>query len=209
MPLPTPPNIKVYPIEKSVPDDANEFLKIKRQWYVANYQDGSNSPYFLHDVVERKHIDAAVIIAYFKIHDAYFVHLRSALRPAIFDRFTLDGCLWELPAGLIEGEEEPKETAARETMEELGFKRDAGQFEHLGQYSFPAVGLCSERLFYFMIEVDPSEAKIPTLDGSPLEKNGKIITISLNSAKRAIKEGSFKDAKTELGLRRFIDTKQA
>src|SRR4051794_6547453 len=86
------------------------FLRLRRRRLVARYPDGSVSPEFVYDEVDRHAIDAVIIAAHFEQDGARWVYLRSALRPPLFFRDPSrspvaeqgTGALWELPAGLIE-----------------------------------------------------------------------------------------------------------
>lgn len=204
MSLPAPPKINIYPLNRPIPDD-NEFLKIHRQYYEADYPNGTRSLAFLHDIVLKKHIDAVVMICHTIISRTRCIYLRSAVRPAIANRFPNESNLWELPAGLIENNEDPVQTAIRETKEEVGFEVSPESVKQLGEFIFPTVGICSERITFFEVEVDYEKRAEPTLDGSPLEKYGIVECISLSSAMSLVRQSFFKDSKTELGIRRFND----
>lgn len=200
-----PPKFILFEHNKKIPGDSQKFLKVKRKYYQLSYPDGSTSELFLHDVVQRKKTDASVMIAHYKYSGVHTLYLRSAIRPALGTRFDEHLCLWELPAGLCDAGETPAQTAARETKEELGFNYPAEEFRALGNFSYSSPGIASERLFYFEVEVDPSEQKKPSLDGSALEKHGKIIQISIDEAINELQKGTFLDAKTEVGIRRFVE----
>jgi ADP-ribose pyrophosphatase len=172
----------------------------------------------LYDEVERDAIDAVVIAAHFSRRDTPFVYLRSALRPPIFSRNQgrgplhagpIPGGLWELPAGLIEVKDQSAggavRTAQRELAEELGFSASLDELRSLGPVTFPAPGFVAEQHFYFAVRVDPSARSEPTLDGSPLEHFGKVEAVSLTEALEMCRDGSIRDAKSELGLRRLWD----
>ena len=193
------------------------FLSIRRQRIVARYPDGTESEAFPYDSVERRAIDAVVILAHFQEGGERFLYLRSALRPPLATRVTRSspvpepghGNLWELPAGLVEPNESSAEgilrCAARETQEELGFELSSDQFVQLGNSVVPAPAMIPERQFFVEVEVQPQQRGEPTLDGSPLEYGGQIIAISLAEAVDRLRVGDFPDAKTELGIRRLAD----
>jgi len=196
-----PPNIQL--INHGEETDSPPFLTVKRVRLHAEYPDGSVSPEFHHDIVLRKKIDAVVIIAYYRINHTPMVYLRSAIRPAIADRFVDGGNLWELPAGLIEEGESPVECAVRELKEELGFDAEEKDFKPVGPISYTSVGICAEQLYFLSVEVDPSSQNVPTEDGSALEKGADIISMCVFDILCACQRGEIKDAKTEIGIRRM------
>jgi ADP-ribose pyrophosphatase len=175
---------------------------------VACYPDGTESKPFSYDIADRRAIDAAVIVAHFVSGGVRHVYLRSAVRPPCALRAldpVREGSMWEVPAGLIEPEEDPAEAAARELGEELGFRADASDLSPLGPWMFPVPGMIAERNFYYGVEVDPSRRAAPTEDGSALERAASICAIPLSQALEHCRSGAIRDAKTELGLRRLAD----
>jgi ADP-ribose pyrophosphatase len=194
------------------------FLKLVRRRLVARYPDGSVSPEFVYDEVDRRAIDAVIIAAHFagKAGEPW-VYLRSAVRPPLFfrdqSRSPVDergtGALWELPAGLIEPGEQSSsgvfEAARRELEEELGFAVKSSDLHALGAPTLPAPGFIAERHFFVRVEVRPGERAEPSLDGSALERFGRVIALPLSQALDLCMTGRIEDAKTELGLRRLVD----
>jgi ADP-ribose pyrophosphatase len=206
-------------IEDLSPKGASGFLRLVRRRYRAHYPDGSASEPFEYDEVDRRAIDAAVMLAHFTdARGRVQVYLRSSVRPpvALRDKARsplLDehdhGLLWELPAGLVEpGEQTPEGvvgTAQRELLEELGFDVAREALQPLGPSSFPAAGFIAERHFFFHVAVDPNQRRVPYLDGSPLERFGEVIHVALSDALEWVSSGHIEDSKTELGLRRFAE----
>lgn len=205
MSLPKPPKINIYPVNKESAENTPPFLKINRNWYAASYPNGTSSKPFLHDGVERCFMDAVGIVAHCVISQVRCIFLRSCVRPNLLERLPKHVNLWEIAAGLVEAGEQPIISAVRETEEELGFKVSSEQFNALGPFVLPSPGLGSERIFLFEVEVDPADQKKPTEDGGPLEKYGVVEMISLDTALKLVKDGEFKDAKTEIAIRRFAD----
>lgn len=193
------------------------FLRLRRRRLVAHYPDGSVSPEFVYDEVERRAIDAVIIAAHFERQGRPWVYLRSAVRPPLCFRDPArspvpeagTGGLWELPAGLIEpGEQGPSgvvEAARRELEEELGFALPASRFRALGAPVLPAAGFIAERHFFVSVAVDPTERGEPSLDGSALERFGRVVALPLAQGLALCESGRIEDAKTELGLRRLAD----
>lgn len=205
-----PPQIKIERLNEVIPPDS-EFLDIERACYRLHYPNGEKSSTFVHDIVfrvNRPH-DAVAIICYStvssplkKIHSIY---LRSAVRPAIASRFPEEANLWEIPAGLLDPGETPKETAAREALEEIGFEIKPEEFSPLGGFIFTSVGMYSERIYFFAVKVHPNDKKEPILDGSPLEKHGEVIPVELNKALSMVQNHQLKDGKTEIAIRRLAE----
>jgi ADP-ribose pyrophosphatase len=193
------------------------FLRLRRRRLVAHYPDGSLSPEFVYDEVERRAIDAVIIAAHFERDSRPWVYLRSSVRPPLFFRDpsrspvreTGAGALWELPAGLIEPGEQSEsgvlEAARRELEEEAGFALPVSRFRALGPSTLPAAGFIAERHFFVSVAVDPGERREPTLDGSALERFGRVIALPLAQGLALCASGRIEDAKTELGLRRLAD----
>jgi ADP-ribose pyrophosphatase len=186
---------------------------------VALGPDETSSEPFIYDEVDRAGIDAVVVAAYY-FDDAKQprVYLRSATRPPVvlrhMTRPPIEGLatrlgLWELVAGIVELDESHPagivDCARRELEEELGFQVDSSAMLPLGTSTFPAPGVIGERHFFFQVEVDPELRGQPSLDGSPLERLGAIVDVTLSDALKACANGEIEDSKTELGLRRLAE----
>jgi ADP-ribose pyrophosphatase len=212
------PDIRLEIVRDVSPPDQQGFLRVVRRLYRVHYPDGSVSAEFPYDEVDRKAIDAVVIVAHHvPASGVRTVFLRSAVRPPVGMRDparspvpALDpphGVIWELPAGLVEPSEQhpdgPREAARRELEEELGFAVTSAALKELGPSSFPAPGFIAERHFYFEVEVEPGARAEPSLDGSALEAFGEIVEVELEQALELARQGALCDAKTELALRRL------
>jgi ADP-ribose pyrophosphatase len=164
---------------------------------------------FRYDVVDRRALDAAVMVAHTVGQTGIDVYLRSAVRPPIGLRAdakaTSESVTWEVPAGLIEPGEEPRAAAARELEEELGFAIKEEDLQPLGPWAYPAPGFIAEIHHFFHVRVDPGAQRAPGGDGSPLEEVAVIVRVSLKDAIEACKRGLIRDEKTELALRRLVD----
>jgi ADP-ribose pyrophosphatase len=210
-PLPAPPDIRIVIARDRTAESraAGGFLNVRRLDLVARYPDGTESPPFAYDVAERVALDAVVIAAHFVEGGIRQIFLRSAVRPPCALRPTApshDGALWELPAGLIEPGEDPAATAARELGEELGFTAGARDMRLLGEWTFPAPGIIGERHIFYAVEVDGRLHPTPTEDGSALERKAAIAALPVTDAIEHCRRGTIRDAKTELGLRRLLET---
>lgn len=217
-PLELPP-IRLEILEDLSPDSGHGFLRLVRRRLRAHYPDGTSSAPFVYDEVDRRGIDAVVIAPHYAAADGRRrVFLRSALRPPVYFRAPgraplpvpdRKGGLWELPAGIVEIEEQSPEGvlrgAARELREEVGFDVAPSGLVLLGPSMYPAPGVIAERHFFFEVEVDPRTRADPPLDGSALEHGGRIADVSLEEALRMCRTADIEDGKTEIALRRLSE----
>jgi len=206
-PLPELPKVALEVL--SVTDAEPPGFLTLRRYDLVLVQDGKRSAPYRYDAVDRRALDAAVMIAHSVGDDGQAeVYLRSAVRPPVGLRpngSKDQTVLWELPAGLIEPGEEPRAAAARELDEELGFTVTAEQMEPLGEWAYPAPGFVGEIHHFFHVRVDPRTQHAPAGDGSPLEEGAMIVKIPLREALAACRNGVIRDEKTELALRRLAD----
>lgn len=213
--LPSPPTIGI--IEEEITDSGSGFLRVVRAKAKFVYPDDSESEVVTIDRVVRKSDDAVAIVAYAKTETDIFIYLRSAVRPALVMRDFVEtgvpeardvGNLWEVPAGLVDPGERGMDgllnAAARELHEEIGFKVEPWKFFFLGKRTFPAVGISGERVFFLAVDVSEYVKGEPTLDGSPFERYGEIVPISLTAAKQAVNDGYIYDSKTEIAINRLV-----
>jgi ADP-ribose pyrophosphatase len=201
-------------VERQLDPGTPGFLQLRRSWCRVDIAGGAETDAFAYDVVTRRHPDAVVVAAHFEHHGRRHVYLRSCVRPPLSvrqqrdPRFTEDGNLWELPAGMIEEAGDPlaaaRQAAVREVHEELGFELAADQFRELGPAILPIAGLMAEKQYLLEVEVEPTRRGVPLEDG-PLEQAGAVIEIAVADALQACAEGAIPDAKTELGLRRLAE----
>jgi 8-oxo-dGTP pyrophosphatase MutT (NUDIX family) len=199
-----PPKIKIHYIDDV---EGPPFLRLRHIKMKLEYPNGEFSEEFVYDIVERDKLDAVVIVAYEMLWDEKstkenipYIWLRSCVRPAIGARFEFPnnkGSGWELPAGLIDKGELPEETAIRELREEVGFEVDS--VTELGRPVWGSVGIASERLHFFNVDVTNKKRYDPSEDGSPPERYGECILIPWY---KALQVG---DMKTDLGVLRLKD----
>lgn len=107
-------------------------------------------------------------------------------------RHTFGDWLWELPAGKIDNNEAPIETAKRELLEETGIK--AGRWIDLGEI-ISSPGVFTEQIYVYLArELDTSE---------PRPEDGEVYKIHWIPFQKALNwavSGEIKDAKTIIGL---------
>lgn len=206
--LPAPPKVALSLLHEETVG-AGGFLRIRRTQLQA-VRGEARSAAFPYDLLDRRALDASVVVAHHSGPEGTRVWLRSCVRPPVSLRPgstapSLGGNLWELPAGLVEPEETPRAAAARELAEELGFHVDETALVRLGPPTYPAPGFIGEEHHFFHVTIDPDTRKEPEGDGSPLEQDPRIVAIPLRDALAACARGAIPDAKTELALRRLAD----
>lgn len=220
MPLPPLPPLELRVLEDLSPRGEAGFLRLHRHRLALRRSDGSESEPFVYDSVHRAALDAVVIAAHFRAIGKPHVFLRSAVRPParfrpaecrpLAESATL-GSMWELPAGLVEPDEcrlgaiGLQQCAARELEEEVGLAVPPERMINLGPATFPSAGVIGERHHFFSVEVDPTEQRVPTEDGSPLEEGASVVVLALDEALELVRQGAIEDAKTEIGLRRLAE----
>jgi ADP-ribose pyrophosphatase len=185
------------------PDGA--FIGVRRLDLVARYPDGTESEAFAYDVVTRSALDAAIVAAFERRGSERLVYVRSATRAPLALREPGEGDLWEVPAGLIEPGESPRDAAARELEEELGFRVPASALVELGPWTVPVPALIAERQYFFQVDVTHATRAAPRGDGSALERGAQIVALPLPSLLALCREGQLRDAKSELALRRLAE----
>jgi ADP-ribose pyrophosphatase len=197
------------------------YLRVKRLSLVARYEGVSDpSEPFRYDTVERWNQDAVAVVPHFVRDGVRQVILRSSIRPPValrgdpiiapplpLPKGALQGVLWEIPAGLVEKDERTPEglvrCVVRETAEEIGIEVDVRAVHPLGGVIFPSAGIIGELIYLYECEVDPTSRAAPGGDGSPLEREARIIEVPLGMALEWCEAGKIPDVKTELGLRRL------
>ena len=219
MELPELPKHVLALVEERPSLDRPGFLGLRRVMMRVEYADGTRSEPFEYDTIGRSRLDAVVVAAHFRGADGRrMVILRSCLRPPlalrsreaspVAERDSL-GALWELPAGLVEQDEQSPEglrrCAARELLEEVGVEVAPEALCALGPSGFPAPGVIGERHFFFHVEIDPAGLRVPTEDGSALERHARLCAVSLDEALALTRSGVLEDEKTELALRRLAE----
>jgi len=103
-------------------------------------------------------------------------------------RFAVDERLWELPAGILEDDEDPSLCAARELTEETGYT--ARRIEKLGQF-YPGPGTNDEVMHSFLAtDLSPGEQDLERYEDITVK------VISPDEVKQMIADGRIHDGKT-------------
>jgi GDP-mannose pyrophosphatase NudK len=108
-----------------------------------------------------------------------------------------DGMLWEIPAGMIELQEQPETVAIRETLEETGFSIHSPQPI---LKTIIAPGIMNEYIHLYYAEYNDASR---VADGGGLAHEGEHIEVHEFTLERAllmVDQGEIEDAKTILGL---------
>lgn len=124
------------------------------------------------------HDNAVAVVA---IHDDKILLVKQY-------RISVDKIIYEVPAGMIEHDENPKDAALRELEEETGYR--AKNIEYLTEfYSTP--GFCTEKLSIFY-------AKDLEFVGQNLDEgeNLEVVEMPLEEAMSMIESGEIMDGKT-------------
>jgi ADP-ribose pyrophosphatase len=195
------------------------FLHVKRLRARNRYADGTTSREYRVDVVDRPIPDAVAVLIWRRGPTGLEVLTRKTLRPAAHFRAGLPlplpdprGYLFvdELVAGVLEpadrGEEGLLRRAAEEVLEEAGFRVSPGAIGRLGGSFFLAPGILSEKIHPTAVEVTGLQAEPAGGDGSPLEEGATLRWWEANALLEACRSGEVEDAKTEICLRRFLET---
>jgi len=207
----------------AAPLPGRAFLSLHRLELRNVYADGAVSRPYPYDAVLRRYLDAVALLLTTGTGAARRVCLRSCIRPPLVLRSgavtpleDLPGppCLWEVPAGLIEGGDRGAEgiraRAAAEAFEEVGARIPAERFAILPGAPFVSPGVIPERIYFVRAEIErPEDAEPPAGDGSPVEERAAIAWVALDEALAMCERGEIEDMKTELGLRRLAAADRA
>ncbi len=105
-------------------------------------------------------------------------------------RYAADGTIWEIPAGRLDGPEDPLVCARRELLEETG--ATAGRIQPLTTI-YPTPGFCDERIHLFAafdLEVNEERSR------READEFMTVTTMALSRVLGMIKDGQVVDAKT-------------
>lgn len=111
-------------------------------------------------------------------------------------RVSIDRTLLELPAGTMEANEPPEETAARELIEETGYR--AGRLELICTF-YASPGICDEAMHVYVAS--------ELTEGEPEREANEQIENQLATWQQIegwIDDGTIEDAKTLVGLMSYM-----
>jgi ADP-ribose pyrophosphatase len=197
------------------------FLRLRRLRARNRRADGTASPEYPIDVIDRPTLDAVAVCLWARTARGIEILTRRGLRPAAYFRRGRTPVLpepeyllvEELVAGVLEpgeiGLEALRRRGADEIREEAGIAVDPGSLVQLGGPFFPLPGIVSEKIHLLAGEIarppGPDVWRAPDVgDGSPLEEGAVLAWRELRSALAACERGEIEDAKTELALRRLL-----
>ena len=196
------------------------FLRLKRYRARNRRADGTVSPVYPIDVIDRPTLDAVAVLLWARTPRGVEILTRRGLRPAAYFRRGKAAVLpepeyllvEEIVAGVLEpgerGLDALRRRGADEVREEAGIEIAPDRLEVLGGPFFPLPGIVSEKIHLLAGEVSrpdgegtydaPHEG-----DGSPLEEGAVLRWRELGAAIAACEAGEIEDGKTELALRRL------
>ena len=160
------------------PDILFQAQRFRVERVVQTTPDGSNH---LREIV--RHPGAVVILPL--VDDGRVCFVRNY-------RVAVEQAMIELPAGTLEPDEDPGETAMRELAEETGYR--AGRMEHLITFCM-SPGILDERMHLYVAEaLEPGPMALePGEDIQPL-------LYTWEEALKMARRGEIRDAKTLVGL---------
>jgi ADP-ribose pyrophosphatase len=193
------------------------FLHLRRLLCQNRRADGSTSPPYRVDIVDRPVPDAVAVLLWRQGSAGVEVLTRRTLRPAAYFRRGLPLpvpdperylTVEELVAGVLEpedkGEEGVRRRAAAEVVEETGYRVRPEDVELLGRAFFMLPGIVSEKIHPTAVQVAGQPEAAPQGDGSPLEEGATVRWWPIHALLLACRRGEVADAKTELSLTRFL-----
>lgn len=144
--------------------------------YIEEWTDGEKT--YLREVV--RHPGAVGVLPLYGENVILVKQFRQAVREYLI----------EIPAGLIEPEEHPEETARREVEEETGFSVET--LKKLAEF-YSSPGMADEVLHLYLAKVKPS---IPDLRNPDEDETLEVLLIHRNEFLRLADTGQLKDSKT-------------
>jgi nudix-type nucleoside diphosphatase (YffH/AdpP family) len=169
----------------------NEFFKIERAQLTWERFDGSMGVEQNRYVIRRGDSVGIVPVC----EDGKIVLVKQ-FRYATAQKYR-DGFLWEVPAGMVDGSENPLETAVRELREEVGI--DVREMHPMISF-FLSPGALDEKFYLFFARV-PGHLEIGSVGGNEHEhENLKIEKFDKDLILEMIERNDIADAKTVASL---------
>lgn len=199
-------------------DQAGPRFSVRRDEYEISYDDGTTAS-AIGDTVVRADggTDAVAVIVHQHAHPSTAdVLLRRMFRPAAVLRRTLSipcpeaapAMVWETPAGKLERGDHGRRgvclRAQAELLEETGYDAPLERFTILGAPQMASGGYSPEKLWFVAVDVTDLPEGEPTTDGSVFEVGCWNVWHPVTEALLMCERGEVYDAKTELGLRRYM-----
>lgn len=173
----------------------DDFFKVDEAELSFERFDGSMTPPVRRLVFERGDSVAAVVVD----RDTEQLLLTEQFRFPTFEKGP--GWMIELIAGMIDRGEKPEASIRREIEEELGYRTD--RIEHVATF-YVSPGGSSERIWVYYAEVRAA-GRVSAGGGLPGEHEDiRVVSISPEEARTALKDGKIVDAKTIIGLQWFL-----
>jgi ADP-ribose pyrophosphatase len=181
------PKIKVIAEQR----EYDKYFKIDKGIVEETTEDGSVQTY---DRFKLTRPDAVAVVVYNESEDK--VILVRQHRYPIDDK--VDGNILEIPAGKIDGDEAPMDSALREIKEEIGFEVQEGKIGLLNSF-FASPGYSSEKIHLFLAFVK-NEDKVSEGGGVEGEhENIKIESYGVSQFFDMVADGTICDCKTLIG----------
>jgi len=193
------------------------FLQVRRLRCRNRRQDGSSSPIYRVDVIDRPRLDAVAVMIHRQGEHGLEILTRTQLRPAAYFRAGKPMALpdgrshlrvEEIVAGLLEptdqGEAGLRWRASEEVREEAGITVAPADIRLLGAPFFVVPGILSEKIFLAAVDATGRPQSRPEGDGSPLEEGGTLRWRKVEEALALCQRGEIQDAKTEMGIYRLL-----
>lgn len=196
----------------------DRFLILRRYVVRNHYADGSVSPPYKIDFIDRVGLDSVAMTLYYRENNQLQVCIRQGIRAAVWFRQRQSRPLgderayllpWEAVAGSVEpgesGMDALKARACAEALEESGCLIQPDDCIYLGSI-LPSHGQSSERIYLFAAEIDPALRRPPTGDGSVNESAAPPpVWLPAEKILAMCRAGEIEDPKIEIGLRRLMD----
>jgi len=169
----------------------DDFFKVDEAEVRFERTDGTMTPPLRRLVFERGDSVAAVVLH----RESGGVLLTEQFRFPTLGKGS--GWLLEVMAGMIDTGESPEDALRREIEEELGYR--AGHVEPISTF-FVSPGGSSERVWLYYAEVGDSDRVSEGGGNAAANEEIRIVRLSRDEARAALREGRLNDAKTIVGL---------